>query len=83
MLFKGPKFQRITREQELIFGIEIICYFFRLHSTAIKSHHKTNEAQPNKALQMGMHHRVKRDTGLFVGVQIAFSHFKGLTCGWL
>lgn len=80
MLAKGPEFPGIMGEQKLILGIEIIWYSVRMHSTTIK---KKYQPQYNKTPKKEMYHRDKRDMGIFVGVKIAFFHFKGVTSGRL
>lgn len=67
------EFPGITREQKLIFGMEIIWYFVRTRSTTIKK--KNNQPQPNKTPKKELYHQDKRDMGTFVGVKIAFFPF--------
>lgn len=44
---------------------------------------KKYQPQYNKTPKKEMYHRDKRDMGIFVGVKIAFFHFKGVTSGRL
>jgi len=68
------------REQKLISGIEIIWYFVRMHSQAIK---KPTIHNPTKHQKRRCIIRTRETWECLWVLKWPFFHFKGVTGGWL